>query len=1128
MPSIFPNTPPHTHITLSSSNAPSPNTLPTPTPTPSLIPIHHLSVALTFRGANFIVLYVNFSSTNVWVNTWRSEFQSTLRDSTTSSPTSAPVFSTQTSAQQASRASDYNSRSTEEKNTNNTNKENKWSWNNVRYIIEAALVQAKLLNRTLVLPSFPNNSACSTICAEFAPIVNRGDAVGWEQWRDLPIEQQMAWEIPISVINVTHLHTTQPVVLISEYLRLHGQSPEMEVGNGAWQRRLYHKSANAFSEDNTRIPSLYVIENHWYDPPGTHRVDYLTEFLKERGGWMLDSGDMETSPKSRWTSRPSNEAYERVNAILGGLGRDSPGWDEVRRAFQTEGSIWRWDVSTDEKLERLLQENGWEVRYTFQGAKTVVDPICQVVSRSTLQGFVEEYGHHDEDVILLAGELHLGRKPGALRFTMTTARDDFVRTVSYHLRPTYNVLDLARRIDGQMTKLTEGRRWMGAHMCRGDFVRLGWAMDVSVEAHVDRVKQHLDAGWETLRALRAVETYHVLDARAEPSKLDSEPPRFDDPASDGPLFAHLRRYYNEAGNDDEDDQDANDHDVGDTTTPRTHNDAEDDHARGPGRRGDVARISALAPSIKAPPSAPFVSQLFACPELPPPSAPPSAPTPRLDHFIAYTLHRTCFHVSITFAALFLLQHLTTRFPAAKGSTGHRLFISAFMIASKIICDDTYSNKSWSILGQGMFALREINQMEREMCSYVEWQLNVEPQVLRDFEAKVRRNFAGPGPYPPIVLPQPSPSTFSNHRIHIHHDSFLRPAHVPTHCLVLLHAHRPHPSTQPAHLVPPPPPTPPPPLPQAPSHPKPLSILKAATSPRSPRVQQGARPAWRTQSETPSWCPTSPLPCLPRPSPSTPPPLRQRRRRRQSPLHQAPMPYPPRRRHRHYERRNPKPAAHVRLCYTDRAQMHALLPYNQYLHQFADYFQQGDMESNGKFVTKGGQRVNYQTGPIIWGAAGTNGQHSFCRLLHQGTKLVPTDFLAPATTHNLIRNSLHHRILLSNFFAQPEALAFGKTEEQVRKSKVFGGNRPSNIIVFLLLMPVTLGSLIALYKHKIFTQGVILGINSFDQMGVELDKVLANNILAQLGKPEDVKGHDSSVFFGRFEVEGSASEPLEDI
>nr|UYF12297.1 glucose-6-phosphate isomerase [Pleurotus ostreatus] len=204
-----------------------------------------------------------------------------------------------------------------------------------------------------------------------------------------------------------------------------------------------------------------------------------------------------------------------------------------------------------------------------------------------------------------------------------------------------------------------------------------------------------------------------------------------------------------------------------------------------------------------------------------------------------------------------------------------------------------------------------------------------------------------------------------------------------------------------------------------------------------------------------------------------------------------------------------------------SQTHALLPYDQYLHKFADYFQQGDMESNGKFITKNGHRVNYETGPIIWGASGTNGQHSFYQLVHQGTKLIPADFIAPATTHNPIAHSKHHRILLSNFFAQPEALAFGKTEEEVRKelgpnasdtlvkSKVFEGNRPSNSIMFPLLTPSTLGALIALYEHKIFVQGVVWGINSFDQMGVELGKVLARNILAQLEKPEDVKGHDSS-------------------
>ncbi|KAG8862824.1 glucose-6-phosphate isomerase [Tulasnella sp. 330] len=207
-----------------------------------------------------------------------------------------------------------------------------------------------------------------------------------------------------------------------------------------------------------------------------------------------------------------------------------------------------------------------------------------------------------------------------------------------------------------------------------------------------------------------------------------------------------------------------------------------------------------------------------------------------------------------------------------------------------------------------------------------------------------------------------------------------------------------------------------------------------------------------------------------------------------------------------------------------AQTHALLPYDQYLHKFADYFQQGDMESNGKSVTKSGSIVTYQTGPILWGAAGTNGQHSFYQLVHQGTKIIPADFIAPATSHNDLRGlagANHHRILLSNFFAQPEALAFGKTEEEVKKevgpnatealikSKVFPGNRPSNSIMFPMLTPATLGALVAMYEHKIFVQGMVWGINSFDQMGVELGKVLAKAILAQLESPADVKGHDSS-------------------
>ncbi|KAK0544032.1 glucose-6-phosphate isomerase [Tilletia horrida] len=207
-----------------------------------------------------------------------------------------------------------------------------------------------------------------------------------------------------------------------------------------------------------------------------------------------------------------------------------------------------------------------------------------------------------------------------------------------------------------------------------------------------------------------------------------------------------------------------------------------------------------------------------------------------------------------------------------------------------------------------------------------------------------------------------------------------------------------------------------------------------------------------------------------------------------------------------------------------AQTQALLPYDQYMHKFADYFQQGDMESNGKFITKDGQRVDYQTGPIIWGQSGTNGQHAFYQLIHQGTKIIPADFLAPVESQNPLGE--HHEILLSNFFAQPEALAFGKTEEEVKKelgaeasnsflvkSKVFEGNRPTNSIMFQKLTPATLGALIALYEHKINAQGSIWSINSYDQMGVELGKVLAKKILPILQSHDPAKvdgaGKDAS-------------------
>lgn len=207
-----------------------------------------------------------------------------------------------------------------------------------------------------------------------------------------------------------------------------------------------------------------------------------------------------------------------------------------------------------------------------------------------------------------------------------------------------------------------------------------------------------------------------------------------------------------------------------------------------------------------------------------------------------------------------------------------------------------------------------------------------------------------------------------------------------------------------------------------------------------------------------------------------------------------------------------------------AETEAILPYDQYLHRFPAYFQQGNMESNGKNTDRSGQPVNYQTGPVIWGEPGTNGQHAFYQLIHQGTKLIPCDFIAPAISHNPVGD--HHTLLLSNFFAQTEALMLGKTPAEAEAElkaagkspeeiaallpfKVFPGNRPSNSILLKKITPRCLGSLVALYEHKIFVQGIIWNIFSFDQWGVELGKQLANKILPELRDDAPVSGHDAS-------------------
>ncbi len=227
-----------------------------------------------------------------------------------------------------------------------------------------------------------------------------------------------------------------------------------------------------------------------------------------------------------------------------------------------------------------------------------------------------------------------------------------------------------------------------------------------------------------------------------------------------------------------------------------------------------------------------------------------------------------------------------------------------------------------------------------------------------------------------------------------------------------------------------------------------------------------------------------------------------------------------------ERNIPVILALIGIWYNDffDAQTQAILPYDQYMHRFAAYFQQGDMESNGKSTGRDGKPVGYQTGPVIWGEPGTNGQHAFYQLIHQGTKLIPCDFIAPAVSHNPLGD--HHKMLLSNFFAQTEALMNGKTDEEVRAElkaagkskaeieeiapfKVFSGNRPTNSILVKKITPKVLGSLIAMYEHKIFVQGIIWNIYSFDQWGVELGKQLANKIYPELQNDWPVANHDSS-------------------
>ncbi|KAH9058130.1 hypothetical protein EDB87DRAFT_1832712 [Lactarius vividus] len=393
-------------------------------------------------------------------------------------------------------------------------------WNNVRYIYETALLQAELLNRTLVIPSFIYTRACEydiTVCADYATMVNKGDALGSDEWREMPIEKQMGFRIPISVVvNITHLRSRQPVITASEYLRLHGQDPESESSSGLWPRQSYHTHPNVFETNKTKTPSLFVIENHWYAPADTVRVDYIPEEMKKRGGLER---------------HPGPDDYDvRIGFPLN--------WDTAKYVLKNSDLIGDEDLDDDVVVKELLNAHGWEVLYTFPAvvrmdlAKIVVGDLRQVAPRSSIRGFKDDYHDVDADVVVLAGETHVNTKPGAMRFTEELGRHRYVGTVVHSLIQPQKVFDLAEVLSSRMRQRTGGRMWMGAHMRRGDFVRMGWGMRMSPEDHVRHVKERLGVGRALLADLQHGHDWRTSDIEGAQPDLEQAmlpPPQVGDP-----------------------------------------------------------------------------------------------------------------------------------------------------------------------------------------------------------------------------------------------------------------------------------------------------------------------------------------------------------------------------------------------------------------------------------------------------------------------------------------------------------------------------------------------------------------------------------------------------------------------
>ncbi|KAG2120080.1 hypothetical protein BD769DRAFT_1629580 [Suillus cothurnatus] len=380
-------------------------------------------------------------------------------------------------------------------------------WNNMRYIIEAAVLHGRILNRTTIIPSYVYARACefdNSVCAAYATMVNRGDATGNDEWRQLPIEKQMAWRIPVSLMfNLTHLHTD-----------------------------LYHRGVNIFSDSRVE-PSLYVIKNEWYDA-GVIRVDQLPHTMQERGGWNITHGQVGSWAITEETplSKALHDAMTSGASVLD--------WDTVLVVVGDNSDPIESESSSASGIASTLEENGWEVLYTYGGAcgsdatKDVAVPIRQAAPRSLLRGLYEDFGFIEQDVLLLQGEVHLGRNPGALKFTTLESRERYTQTVLYDFRLTDDVIELAGQLSTRMVEKASGRMWMGAHMRRGDcnlVATLKWTMEPSFEAHLARIKRHLRDGRDILRFVHRgpLYTYNVPLGQADRTPLLLDPPADHDP-----------------------------------------------------------------------------------------------------------------------------------------------------------------------------------------------------------------------------------------------------------------------------------------------------------------------------------------------------------------------------------------------------------------------------------------------------------------------------------------------------------------------------------------------------------------------------------------------------------------------